>query len=143
MTRSTFRPIEKYKQSFEEDMELSKEEIHEHLTVLEISEEISEVTKRKVNVSFRRLAKILHPDKSGDETTNAAFQKLRYAYMRDLLNILRIRIILKMNKKSKMKINSLLKIFISSIFLMKTKAASQLPLNVSLLIHGNIILLNS
>ena len=63
-------------------MELSKEQIHEHLTVLEISEEISEVTKRKVNVSFRRLAKILHPDKSGDETTNAAFQKLRYSYER-------------------------------------------------------------
>ena len=61
-------------------MKISKEEIREYLAVLEIKEEISEVTKRKVNDSFRRLAKVLHPDKSRDDATTAEFQKLRYSF---------------------------------------------------------------
>ena len=63
-------------------MDITKEELLEHLAVLEINEEISKVTRRRVNESFRRLAKILHPVKSGDDETNAAFQKLRFSFER-------------------------------------------------------------
>ena len=57
-------------------MEMSNEEFQNHLCVLKIEKEVSEVTKRDVNVAFRQVAKILHPDKFGDESTKAAFQEL-------------------------------------------------------------------
>ena len=59
--------------------------ISELLCVLEIDKDISNVSIRDINVAFRRLALIVHPDKAegGDiSEKTAAFQKLRSAYER-------------------------------------------------------------
>ena len=58
---------------------MTNEELKGFLAILEIKEDITGVTSRDLNVSFRKLAKVLHPDKAGDEKT-AAFQKLLNAY---------------------------------------------------------------
>ena len=47
--------------------------------VLNIKDDISGISLRDINVAFRKLAKVIHPDKAGDETT-AAFQQLLDAY---------------------------------------------------------------
>ena len=49
--------------------------MRKHLDVLEIPEDVTRVTLKYVNAKFRKLAKILHPDKASDKTT-AAFQKV-------------------------------------------------------------------
>ena len=59
------------------------EEVKELLALLNIEEDVSKVTIQHVNAAFRKLAKVTHPDKAGDEKT-AAFQKLLHAY--DKLN---------------------------------------------------------
>ena len=56
-------------------MTLSNEEFKKHLLVLDIEDDITSVTTKTVNVAFRKLALILHPDKAGDKST-AAFQEL-------------------------------------------------------------------
>ena len=53
--------------------------ITELLSILGISEDISNVTVRNIRVAFRKKALLLHPDKAGEMKT-AAFQKLRSAY---------------------------------------------------------------
>ena len=60
---------------------LNNQEINELLSVLEIREDIVNVTERHVNIAFRKLALTTHPDKAGDAKT-AAFQKLLSAYVR-------------------------------------------------------------
>ena len=54
---------------------MTSEDMRKHLDVLEIREEITGVTVKYVNAKFRKLAKVLHPDKASDKST-AAFQKL-------------------------------------------------------------------
>ena len=61
-------------------MALSDVELLKHLSVLKIQDDISQVTKRDVNIEFQKLAKILHPDKSQDSSTTAAFQELRSSF---------------------------------------------------------------
>ena len=56
-------------------MTLSNEEFKKHLLVLDIEDDITSVTTKTVNVAFRKLALILHPDKAGDKSTTA-FQEL-------------------------------------------------------------------
>ena len=51
------------------------DDIRKHLQVLEITDDISNVTLNDVNRAFRRLATVLHPDKAGAEST-PAFQEL-------------------------------------------------------------------
>ena len=60
-------------------MMLNEQEISELLRVLDIQEDIKNVTRRVINVAFRKLAKAVHPDKAGDDKT-AAFQTLISAY---------------------------------------------------------------
>ena len=49
------------------------------LSILEIHDDIANVTERIVNVAFRKRAKQVHPDKAGPET-KAALQQLLDAY---------------------------------------------------------------
>ena len=56
-------------------MALSKEDIQKHISVLHIDVDVESVTRRDVNVAFRKLALILHPDKAGSKST-AAFQEI-------------------------------------------------------------------
>ena len=58
---------------------MNQEELNELLRVLEIQDDVSDVSVRDVKKAFRRLAILLHPDKSGEDKT-AAFQRLRAAY---------------------------------------------------------------
>ena len=51
------------------------DQLKKHLEVLEIHDEIAKVTLSVVNASFRRLAKVIHPDKATERST-AAFQEL-------------------------------------------------------------------
>ena len=58
---------------------MKKEEVNQLLRVLLIDEDISNVSDTDVNVAFRKRAKVIHPDKAGDEKT-AQFQELLSAY---------------------------------------------------------------
>ena len=49
--------------------------IRKHLQVLDITDDVSNVTLADVNCAFRRLATVLHIDKAGAESTHA-FQEL-------------------------------------------------------------------
>ena len=51
------------------------DQLKKHLEVLEIHDEIAKVTLSVVNASFRRLAKLVHPDKATEASTTA-FQEL-------------------------------------------------------------------
>ena len=51
------------------------DELIDCLKCLNISIDINEVTKKDVNHAFKKLARVLHPDKSGDESTKNAFQE--------------------------------------------------------------------
>ena len=62
---------------------MDSEIISELLSVLEIVSDVSDVTLSDIKKAFRRLALLLHPDKSGDDDAaekTAKFQKLRSAY---------------------------------------------------------------
>ena len=59
--------------------EMSNEEVRKLLEVLNIVENISNVTVHDVNKAFRKLAKVTHPDKAGDGKTGD-FQRLLNAY---------------------------------------------------------------
>ena len=67
---------------------MNNEALSELLSVLGIEADISDVTLSDIKKAFRRLALIVHPDKSGDKDAaqkTAEFQKLRSAY--EKLNI--------------------------------------------------------
>ena len=57
----------------------TKAELKRFLEVLEIDEDITNVSVKPINKAFRKLAKVTHPDKVGDEKTSV-FQALLYAY---------------------------------------------------------------
>ena len=48
-------------------MVLSNDELTKHFCVLQIEKDIKFVTRRDVDIAFRRLALLTHPDKAGDE----------------------------------------------------------------------------
>ena len=54
---------------------MNTEEITIHLRVLEIYDDIAVVTIQDVNLAFKKLATVIHPDKAGEDST-AAFQEL-------------------------------------------------------------------
>ena len=56
-------------------MAMSNEDLKKHFCVLKIEDDIVSVSLKDVNVAFRKLALILHPDKAGSESTSA-FQEL-------------------------------------------------------------------
>ena len=58
---------------------LSNAEIENLLNTLEIYNDISDVTLKEVNSAFQRLALLLHPDKAGEDSTEA-FKTLRDSY---------------------------------------------------------------
>ena len=57
----------------------TKAELKRFLGVLKIYNDITKVSVKDVNKAFRKLAKVTHPDKVGDEKTSV-FQALLYAY---------------------------------------------------------------
>ena len=62
---------------------MNDQELSELLSVLEIKDDIKNVTIRNINVAFRRLARQVHPDKASEEQKEEkteAFKKLRAAY---------------------------------------------------------------
>ena len=48
-------------------------ELIECLRILKIEKDITLITKSEVNVAFKTLAKICHPDKSGNNATTSNF----------------------------------------------------------------------
>ena len=63
---------------------MSNDELRESLKLLNIDKDLESVYKKDLNDAFKKMAKILHPDKSGDNATTAQFQMIRKAY--DKLN---------------------------------------------------------
>ena len=63
-------------------------ELLENLKTLGIDKTLDFVTRKEINECFKRLAKALHPDKTGDHSTTSEFQKVRCAYenVRDYLD---------------------------------------------------------
>ena len=62
---------------------MNSQELSELLSVLEICGDIDNVSIRDINIAFRKLPLVMHPDKaSGEEKEEktAAFKKLRGAY---------------------------------------------------------------
>ena len=62
---------------------MNSQELSELLSVLEIKDDISNVTIRDINIAFRRIALVVHPDKADDEDKEKkteAFKRLRSAY---------------------------------------------------------------
>ena len=53
--------------------------MNQFLLTLYITKDITDVTVKEVNAAFRKLAKVTHPDKSGDDNT-AKFQVILEAY---------------------------------------------------------------
>ena len=104
-------------------MVMSNEELSIHMCVLKIENYIASTTVRDVNVGFRKLALVLHPDKTGDEYTTAAFQKLRDSFEKIIDHFKekrKIEVMTVLLKRMMMR-NSLLTIFIDLISPMKIK----------------------
>jgi DnaJ-class molecular chaperone len=55
--------------------------ISELLCVLEIDKDISNVSIRDINVAFRKLALVVHPDKAEDEDKAEKTQELRNSFI--------------------------------------------------------------
>ena len=56
---------------------MTSQEMKKHLEVLEIEDEIENVTINDVNRAFRRLAKVTHPDKTSEAFTSAMQELLQ------------------------------------------------------------------